>query len=273
MRSDRRASERSRLVIRNPDRTKKRSTPRNPPFSRSPWKRRTAATASPRSPSRARTCRRVVTAQSLLTNRLTPALDLVEQAFDTQGVRREATAESISLLHEAAARARPVALAREHVLPVLEPLQPLLPDGLRRGSTVTAGDATSLALAVVAGPSSAGSWAAAVGVSHLGLAAAAELGVALDRLVVVADPPRQAWATVMATLIDALDVVLVRVRHRVNGADARRLTARARERGAVLVVLGDGWPEAPDMRLSIVRSEWEGIGDGHGHLQARRVTI
>lgn len=188
-------------------------------------------------------------------------------------MRREATAESISLLHEAAARARPVALAREHVLPVLEPLQPLLPDGLRRGSTVTAGDATSLALAVVAGPSSAGSWAAAVGVSHLGLAAAAELGVALDRLVVVADPPRQAWATVMATLIDALDVVLVRVRHRVNGADARRLTARARERGAVLVVLGDGWPEAPDVRLSIVRSEWEGIGDGHGHLQARRVTI
>jgi len=188
-------------------------------------------------------------------------------------MRREATAESISRLHEAAARARPVALAREHVLPVLEPLQPLLPEGLRRGSTVAAGDATSLALALVAGPSSAGSWSAAVGVSHLGLAAAAELGVALDRFVVVADPPRQSWATVMATLVDALDIVLVRVRHRVNANDARRLIARARERGSVLVLLGDGWPEAPDVRLSVVHAAWEGIGEGHGYLQARRVTI
>jgi hypothetical protein len=182
-------------------------------------------------------------------------------------------AENIARLHEVAARARPVALAREHVLTVLEPLQPLLPDGLRRGSTVAVGDSTSLALALVAGPSSSGSWAAAVGVSHLGLAAAAELGVALDRFVVVADPPRDAWATVVATLVDALDVVLVRARHRINGNDARRLIARARERGSVLIVLGNSWPEAPDVRLSIVRAEWEGIGDGYGHLQARRITI
>ena len=82
-------------------------------------------------------------------------------------MRSEATAERISLLHEVAARARPVALAREHVLPVLEPLQTLLPDGLRRGSTVAVGDSTSLALALLAGPSGQGSWAAAVGVSNL----------------------------------------------------------------------------------------------------------
>ena len=188
-------------------------------------------------------------------------------------MRSEATAERLSRLHEVAARARPVALAREHVLPVLEPFQPLLPDGLRRGSTVAVGDATSLALALVAGPSAAGSWSAAVGVSNLGLASAAELGVALDRFVVVADPPRAAWPTVVATLVDALDVVLVRARYRVAGNDARRLIARARERGAVLVVLGDGWPEVPDVRLGITRAEWQGIGDGHGHLQARRITV
>jgi hypothetical protein len=188
-------------------------------------------------------------------------------------MRSQATAEQVSRLQEVAARARPVALAREHVLPVLEPLQPLLPDGLRRGSTVAVGDATSLALAVVAGPSAAGSWSAAVGVSNLGLAAAAELGIALDRFVVVADPPRDAWATVAATLVDALDVVLVRARHRVAGGDARRLVARARERGAVLVVLGDGWPEAPDLRVRITQAEWHGIGEGHGHLRARRITV
>src|SRR3954471_15599767 len=188
------------------------------------------------------------------------SLDLGEQTFDTPEMRSEAaTAEAVSRLQEVAARARPVALAREHVLPVLEPLQTLLPDGLRRGSTVAVGDSTSLALALLAGPSGHGSWAAAVGVSNLGLAAAAELGVALDRLVVVADPPPNAWATVVAALVDALDVVVLRSRRRVGGNDARRLIARARERGSVLIVLGDSWPEAPDVRLSVVRTEWEGI--------------
>src|SRR4051812_46036599 len=102
-----------------------------------------------------------------------------------------------------AERAKPVALAREHVLPVIEPLQPLLPDGLRRGTTVAVGSSTSLALALLAAPSAGGSWAATVGVSTLGLAAAAEFGVALDRLVVVAPPPPASWAAVVATLVEA----------------------------------------------------------------------
>jgi hypothetical protein len=182
---------------------------------------------------------------------------------------------AVAALQEVAAKARPVALAREHVLPVLEPLVPILPDGIRRGTTVAVGNATSLALALVAGPSAAGSWTAVAGVSSLGLAAASQLGVVLERLVVVADPPSVAWATVVATLVDAFDVVLIRCRQRVTAADARRLSARARERGAVLVLLGDdrAWPEAADVRLSIVQAEWEGIGDGHGHLHARRVVI
>ena len=190
-------------------------------------------------------------------------------------MRSEATAESLARLHEVAARARPVALAREQTLPVLEPLQPLFPEGLRRGSTVGIERSTSLALALVAGSSREGSWLAAVGVSSLGLVAAAELGVDLEHLVVVADPPSSSWGTVVATLVDAFDVVLVRPRRRVGVADARRLTARARERGSVLVVLGDTatWPDAPDVGLSLASEEWHGIGDGHGHLYARQVVV
>jgi len=191
------------------------------------------------------------------------------------GATAQSTAESLARLHEVAARARPVALAREQILPVLEPLQPLFPDGLRRGSTVGVRRSTSLALALVAGPSSEGSWLAAVGMSSLGLAAASELGVDLEHLVVVADPPSASWGTVVATLVDAFDVVLVRPRYRVKVADARRLTARARERGSVLVVLGDGstWPDAPDVELSVVSGKWHGIGDGHGHLSVRQVVV
>ena len=52
-------------------------------------------------------------------------------------------------LQELAERIRPVVLARQAVVPVLEPLERLVPDGgLIRGSTITIGGvgATSLAL-------------------------------------------------------------------------------------------------------------------------------
>lgn len=188
-----------------------------------------------------------------------------------------AGAEGRARVAEVAARTGVVALTGEHVLALLPALEPLAPEGLRRGSTVSVGGgpgSTSLALALLAGPSSAGSWAAVMGLPTLGLAAAAGFGVALERLVMVAQPPPPSWATVLATLVDAFDVVLARPLRRVGAGDARRLVARVRERGSVLVVAGEaGWPEAPDLCLRTVAADWEGLGDGHGHLRARRVTV
>lgn len=167
--------------------------------------------------------------------------------------------------------ARPVALAEERVLPVLPALEPLLPGGgLRRGSTIAVTGSTSLALALLAGPSAAGSWTAAVGLPSLGLVAAAETGVALDRLALVASPGDQ-WPTVVAALLDALDIVLVCPPGRVRVGDARRLMARARERGAVLVSTR-AWDGA-DVRLSAAASDWDGVGEGHGHLTRRRMDV
>ena len=185
-------------------------------------------------------------------------------------------------LEEVAGRARPTALARERVLPVAEALAALLPGGLVRGTSVQVSGvseglgSTSLALALLAGPSAAGSWAAAVGVPTLGLAAAAGFGVDLGRLVLVAPPPPGEWATVVATLLDAFEVVVARppVGSGVRAADGRRLTARARERGSVLVRVGNlPWPEAADVSLSVTATTWEGLGRGHGHLRARRATV
>ena len=56
----------------------------------------------------------------------------------------------------------------------------------------------------------------------------------------------------VAALLDACDVVLARPPAHLKAADARRLTARARERGAVLVVAGAGWPEAAEVQLTVV---------------------
>src|SRR5205807_5430750 len=106
---------------------------------------------------------------------------------------------------------------------------------------------TSLALALAAGPSSAGSWCAAVGAPSLGLMAAAELGVDLARFPLVAAPPPAEWPTVVAALLDAIDVVLAWPPPYLRAGHARRLMARARERGAVLMVPGSF--DGADVRL------------------------
>jgi hypothetical protein len=130
-------------------------------------------------------------------------------------------------------------LAGERLLPVVPALQPLLPGrGLRRGSTVTVSRSAALALALVAGASAAGSWVAAVGLPDLGMVAAAEVGIDLERLALIPAPGARAWPTVVAALLDAVDVVLVRSPPGLSPGQARRLAARARERGAVLVPLG-----------------------------------
>ena len=178
-------------------------------------------------------------------------------------------------------RTRPVSRADERCLPVIERLEPLLGGaGLQRGSVVSmvgepGAGATSLALSLVAGPSAAGSWVAAVGMPWLGLRAAAEAGVNLGRLALVPAPEPAAWAGVVAALVDAFDVVLLRPERRARPADARRLAARARERGAVLVLLGPTgrWHEGPDLVLRVAAARWEGLGDGHGHLRRRRVRV
>ena len=186
-------------------------------------------------------------------------------------------------LTDLAGRVQPLALAGERRLPVLPPLEPLLPGGgLRRGSVVAVGGSTSLALALLAGASGDGSWCAAVGLPSLGLAAAAELGVVLERFPLVPRPARGSgpgsWGWVVAALLDAFDVVLARPPSAMGGVrpvDARRLTARARERGAVLVVAGDrgGWPDPADVQLTVASATWEGVGRGHGRLRARRVEV
>lgn len=129
---------------------------------------------------------------------------------------------------------------------------------------------TAVLLALIAGASAAGSWCAAVGLPWLGAAAAAELGVALERLALVRHPGRE-WAGVVAAFLDGFDVVSVAVPARLRAGDARRLSARARERGAVLVAVGD-WPGA-DVRVRAGPSRWTGLGEGCGRLQSRYVPV
>lgn len=178
-------------------------------------------------------------------------------------------------------------LARERLLPVDPVLVGLLPErGLRRGSVIGisgSGGASSLLLAMVARPLAEGSWAAVIGIPELGLEAAAGIGVRLDRLALVPRPPRT-WHDVVATLIDAVDVVLLRPPARCSPTLANKLIARVHERGCVLVVATPAsiapshgtsflWPTPVEFTLEVEWVSWRGLGHGFGTLLDRKVVI
>jgi hypothetical protein len=135
---------------------------------------------------------------------------------------------------------------------------------------VVAGGSTSLLLALLSAASRAGSWCAVVGVPALGALAAAESGIALDRLALIPHPGPE-WPTVVAALIDGVDVVVVAVPGPIAPTIASRLVARARQRGCVLMPYGQ-WAGA-DVNLQVVHGVWEGLGAGHGRLRRREVRI
>lgn len=161
--------------------------------------------------------------------------------------------------------------APERQLPVRADLAPLLPLGaLSRGSTVVVAGSTSLVLGLLAEASGAGSWVALVGLPGVGVLAAHELGLALDRVVLVPDPGADG-PTVVAALLDGVDVVVVGPQTALGDGDRRRLSERARERSSVLVPTTP-WPGA-HVVLTARSEEWEGLGRGHGRLRSRRLVV
>jgi hypothetical protein len=162
-------------------------------------------------------------------------------------------------------------LTGEGLLPVLPALRDLLPGGgLQRGSVVTSGDWGLLALALTAGAVADGAWCAVVGVPAMGVRAAAEAGLDLDRVLLVSDPG-PSWPQVVASLLDGFDIVLLRPPDQPSAQLRRKLEAVGRRHGSVLVVAGD-WPGAQS-RLLVTDAEWIGIGAGHGRLRARRARV
>ena len=196
-------------------------------------------------------------------------------------------------------------------LPVPDALAGLLPDGLRRGSTIAIHSSVSLLLTLLGASSSRGAWIAMVGMPTISAEAATEAGIELERLAIVGAPqgdPRRdrggagawpganggpawagaSWTTAVGALLDAVDVVVARpgeaglggageggAAMSVADAEARRLSARARGKDAVLMLFGQhagAWP-AVDVRLSAEHGRWTGIGHGYGRLKQRQLLV
>ncbi len=148
----------------------------------------------------------------------------------------------------------------------------LLPGGaLRSGVVYAAPGSLALAMLLLAGPSAAGAWCGVVGIPEFGAEAAAELGIVLDRLVLVPSPDEH-WLTVTAQLTEVLPIVLVRPPAAgASPAETARLASRLRQRDATLLVAGP-WSGA-EATLETTGSSWTGIGAGWGYLAARELDV
>ncbi|RIJ76374.1 hypothetical protein D1871_13210 [Nakamurella silvestris] len=163
--------------------------------------------------------------------------------------------------------------ARGGYLPVLSPWADVLPGGgLPRGGVValTGTGVTSALFTLLAGPGMP--WAALVGLPNLGLLAAAELGVDLDRVVLIPDPGPDVLQ-VLSVLTDGVDLIAVRAARGPLAPPARLrvLQGRLRQRGTVLLAVGP-WVGA-DLSLAVSMRGWRGIGAGHGRLVARELDV
>ncbi|SNT44102.1 hypothetical protein [Rhodococcoides kyotonense] len=151
---------------------------------------------------------------------------------------------------------------RKAVLPVPDALASILPHGgLVRGSVAAVSGAGSLLLGMVAAVTASGRHVAVVGQPRFGLLAAAEMGAELHRLAVVPDPGEDP-VEVAAILLDGLDLVVLGLGGRsVPPSRARAVVARARSKGATLVVTDGQW-DGVELRLDAVVRSYGGVGTG-----------
>jgi hypothetical protein len=181
-----------------------------------------------------------------------------------------------SIINELQQRIRSMQATKleRQLLPTHPAIAELLPGGgLKQGAMYSIENSATLMLALLAGPSAAGSWCGVVGVPEFGVEAAASFGIDLERLVLVPNPGDQ-WLAVTAAIADVLTVVVAKPPRQASEGNLARLAARLRQRGSTLIVVGShsAWPQSEAM-LSLSQSSWSGIGDGHGHLTARQVTV
>ena len=128
-------------------------------------------------------------------------------------------------------------------LPVTPALSSLFPlHGMERGRIygVRGDAAASLVFALVAEATRNGAWCALVDMPHAGLRAAHEHGVALERVVCI--DAESSWPSahgrVIGALVEGFEIVVVRD-PQLAPADARKVAARVKAQGAVLLAHGN----------------------------------
>ncbi len=162
---------------------------------------------------------------------------------------------------------------RTGVLPVHPDIAHLLPScGLPRGTVATVSGSAALEVSLVATMTAAGARVAVCGVPGFGTLAALEQGADLERIAIVPGPLPDPVA-VASILLDGADVVLCGLGGiAVPPSRARAITARARSKGAVLL-LKDGQWDGAVLHLQARVQGYVGIGARGGGGRIRAVDV
>ena len=180
----------------------------------------------------------------------------------------------------------PVVLARELIVPIPQVFHEVLPGGgLQRGWSTSVGGSPAarvFAWALLGEVTRSGGWVAAVDLSGISLAAANEVGLSIERVLVVSGADSGNWATTIGALVGAVDVIVYGFpRRRIQPSVFRKLISRCRERGTVLMALPESYvaqlnPSPPvevDISFDVRPTSWLGLGEGHGHLKSRAIDV
>jgi hypothetical protein len=204
-------------------------------------------------------------------------IDIIEQMFEYSVMSPAVTLETptpdrgaIETLQQRI-RALEAGGLTEAVFPVSEPLRELFPDGgLRRGIMYQCDSSASLVWSLLAEASSRGIWCALVGLPDMGIAAAQDMGVNVDRLVLVPYPGEQ-WLPVVGALSDVVGIIALGPVARPSDRMTATLMGRLRERDTTLLV-SSTWPKV-EANIRVTSHHWEGLGRGHGMLSHHRLGL
>ncbi len=163
------------------------------------------------------------------------------------------------------------------VLPVPVAMADVLPQGgLVRGTVVSVSGAGSLLLGLVAAVTDAGGHVAVIGLPRFGVLAAVEMGAQLNKLALIPDPGPDP-VEVAAILLDGVDLVVLGLGgESVAPTRARAVVARARSKGATLLVTDGRWDGA-ELRLEASVRGYDGLGRGRelgrGRLRSIQLSV
>jgi len=204
-------------------------------------------------------------------------LDQLRRRMAAIPARFEGTAPArpAVMLRSAADPAPGVATAQAtlRTLPVPSPIADLLPrGGLARGTVASVAGATSVLVGLLASVTAGGSHAAVIGMPDLSLLAAVEQGADLSKIALVPAPKGDA-VEVAAILLDGVDLVILGLSGAaVPPSRARAVVARARAKGAVLLVTEGRW-DGVDLRIESRVAGYTGLSDRRGRVTGVHLDV
>lgn len=147
-------------------------------------------------------------------------------------------------------------------------LEKLLPGGLPAGQVVNVSGSTSVLFALAAHAAGTRGWCAALGLTQVGWAAVADLGIDLGRTIVI--PGDKHLIKALDIVLESFPICILGPQVAITSGQRRTLEGKIRQRKAL--VLAYKWPQAP-LALQARPCSGQGMRSGAGRIRSLRWEI